>query len=159
MSQRVAFTTDCEASTEAAGAALAAQLAGGTVVALHGELAAGKTCFVRGVTAQLAPGADVHSPTFTLINEYGQQPRVLHIDLYRLSGPAEVADLGYLDLIDDRTVCLIEWGERAGPLLPPARVDVWFTHAGGDRRRVVIEDRGVLPSGWHSVFEQHFATT
>lgn len=145
---RLKLRTGSEGETEAVGRALGALAPPGTVVALRGELASGKTCLVRGMAARFAPGAPVHSPTFTLVNQYGTEHTLYHLDLYRLSSPGEVADLGYEELFDSSGVCAVEWAERAEPLLPAARVDITLAHAGGDLRDLEIRDSGVLPEGW-----------
>ena len=134
--------------TEAIGRKVAALLPPGAVVALFGELASGKTCFVRGIGAHLAPAATVHSPTFTVANEYGADPVLYHLDLYRLAGPAEVAELGCEDYFDPPGVTVIEWAERAGDLLPSRRLDVAFAHSGPTRRRIALTDHGLLPAHW-----------
>lgn len=146
--------TYSEQETEALGHALARLLLPmGGVVALRGDLAAGKTCFVRGMARAFAQGGHVHSPTFTLVNEYGTGPRRLfHLDLYRLSGPRELIDLGYEELFDGPQVTAVEWAERAEGLLPARRVEVALEHAGGDGRRVLIRNAGLLPEGWHAAF-------
>lgn len=139
--------TRAESETEALGAALAALLPRPAALALHGDLAAGKTALVRGLARACGFDGAVNSPTFTLINQYGGAAPLYHLDLYRLSSPGELADLGIEDLFD-HGLCAIEWAERAGSLLPPRRVDVRLEHAGGDRRAVEIEDHGLLPAGW-----------
>jgi tRNA threonylcarbamoyladenosine biosynthesis protein TsaE len=139
--------------TERLGHALAGIVPPGTVVALRGELASGKTCLVRGMAARFASGTAIHSPTFTLVNEYGDSPRLYHIDLYRLS-TEEVADLGYEELFDPDGVAVVEWAERAEPLLPERRLDVALEHAGGDRRRFTFIDRGAMPRNWRAPLER-----
>ena len=134
--------------TESLGARLASLLPKGTVVALRGDLATGKTCLVRGMAAYFAQGAEIHSPTFTLVNEYGGRDKLYHLDLYRLGGAEEVADLGYEELFEPDGVCVVEWAERAERLLPRQRLDVALEHAGEDRRRLLFVDHGVLPTGW-----------
>lgn len=143
--------TRAEAETEALGLALARlmQPAGG-VVALRGDLAAGKTCFVRGMAKAFENGSHVHSPTFTLVNEYGQGQKLFHLDLYRLEGPRELIDLGYEEIFDGPQVTAVEWAERAGGLLPTRRVEVALAHAGGDTRSITVADRGALPEGWRT---------
>ena len=145
---RLDRTTSSPGETEALGRALAGLLPRGCVLALRGDLATGKTCLVRGMAARFADTAPVHSPTFTLVNQYGADPVLYHLDLYRLAGPEELADLGYEELFDSDGVCVVEWAERADGLLPEARVDIDLVHAGGDRRRLTITNRGVLPPGW-----------
>lgn len=134
--------------TEALGAALADLLPPGSVVALFGDLATGKTCLTHGMTRRLAGGAGVHSPTFTLVNQYGEDPPVFHLDLYRLSGPEELADLGYEECFDSEGLCIVEWAERADGLLPNPCVHIHLEHGGGDTRRIEVQDFGLLPQGW-----------
>lgn len=130
------IVTPDAAATQALGEALGAGLDGGLVIALHGDLGAGKTTFVQGLARGLGAGARVTSPTFVLINEYpaGRGLRLVHIDTYRLGGLAggtvygaaadettldEAEALGLLDLLDDpAAVVAIEWAERIAPLLP-----------------------------------------
>lgn len=144
-------TTHSPSETEALGRTLAALLPRGAVVALFGDLATGKTCLVRGMTAHFAGEAPIHSPTFTLVNQYGRDFPLYHLDLYRLGGPEELADLGYEELFEPDGVCVIEWAERAGQLLPKQRLDIFLSHAGGDARLLRARDAGLLPEGWESV--------
>jgi len=136
--------------TEKLGAAMAGLLKPGSVVALYGELASGKTCFVRGMASHFGTASSVHSPTFTLVNEYGDNPKLQHVDLYRLSGPAEVEDLGCADFLEGPGICAVEWAERAAGLIPAKRVEIRFEHAGDDQRRIAILDHDVLPQDWQN---------
>lgn len=143
------FSTASPQETEAAGLRLAPFIPRGTLLALYGDLASGKTCFVRGLAQYFAGEDIVHSPTFTLVNEYGTGRKLYHLDLYRLSGPEELADLGYEELFDAEEVCAVEWAERAERVLPARRVDVVFTHGGGDCRTIEVKDPlGLLDEGW-----------
>ena len=125
--------------TEVLGEKLAALLPRGTVVALYGDLATGKTCLTRGLTRFFSKNAQVHSPTFTLVNEYGEDPVLYHLDLYRLHGEEELLSLGYEDIIESGGICLIEWADRAVSFLPPDRLDIFLEHAGGDTRILRFE--------------------
>ena len=105
------------------GRALAAalQVAGGgaLVVSIAGELGAGKTTFVGGVLAAFGIRGPVRSPTYTLIEPYEVRERTLyHLDLYRLSDPREMENLGVRDLLNAESVLLVEWAERGGAMLP-----------------------------------------
>ena len=135
--------TSSPEETEALGRKIAAIMTRG-VIALRGDLASGKTCFVRGMAQHFSAMPIVHSPTFTLINEYGAERKLYHFDLYRLSGPYEVEDLGATELFASDALCAVEWADRAEDLLPPQRLDILFEHAGDDRRRVTITNRGAL---------------
>ncbi|MFP4173498.1 MAG: tRNA (adenosine(37)-N6)-threonylcarbamoyltransferase complex ATPase subunit type 1 TsaE [Candidatus Hydrogenedentota bacterium] len=143
-------TTSSPEETEALGRGLAAMVSLGTVVGLYGDLASGKTCFVRGFASYFDVGGAVHSPTFTLINRYCAEPALYHVDLYRLEGVEEVLDLGIEELFESAAVCLVEWAERAGDALPVSHVKARFEHAGPTSRHVIIEDYGALPEGWNS---------
>ncbi len=134
------FETHCADETIAVGAKLSALLPERGAVLLIGNLGAGKTTLVKGVAE--ARGAalrdDVSSPTFPLIHEYGDPPRVFHIDLYRLETEQEVLSLGIDDLLDRRALTLIEWGERFPALWPSGTLAVKLDHLGGDARRITL---------------------
>jgi tRNA threonylcarbamoyladenosine biosynthesis protein TsaE len=137
------------------GEALAELLPAEAVVALRGDLASGKTCLVRGMAARFVPRQDVTSPTFTLVNVYGREPSLYHLDLYRLSHPAELAELGYEELFEPDGLTVVEWAERAEGLLPATRLDIALEHAGGDTRRLTFTDRGLLGAkGWERLAER-----
>jgi tRNA threonylcarbamoyladenosine biosynthesis protein TsaE len=144
----VAFETTSPEATEALGRALAAQLPRGSVVALQGDLATGKTCLVRGMADHFQEREDVHSPTFTLVNEYGTDPILYHLDLYRLSGPEELAELGYEEIFDSENLCIIEWPERAEKLLPKDCLRITLQHAGRDHRNLQFHNTYHLPKDW-----------
>ena len=118
----VEMVTHSPAETQAVGAALAAVLAGGQVIALHGDLGAGKTTFVQGLGRGLGVTARVSSPTFALVNEYAAACglRLVHIDTYRLGNALDEAEaIGLEELLDDPSaIVAIEWAERIAPLLP-----------------------------------------
>jgi tRNA threonylcarbamoyladenosine biosynthesis protein TsaE len=129
--------------TEAVAADLAADLQPGDVVLVSGEMGAGKTTFVRGACRALGVSVPVTSPTFTIARRYedGRVP-VSHLDLFRLAEGLEDEEPELLDdeLGPDR-VAFVEWPEIAGDALPGVHVAarVRLEHAGGDRRRVVVE--------------------
>ena len=104
-------------------AALADELPPGTVLALHGELGAGKTCFIQGMAAALGVTEPVTSPTYTLIGEYEGRLPLHHIDLYRLSG-GDGGDIGLEEYFDASGITAIEWAERAEGLLPPGLLHI-----------------------------------
>ncbi|HHT63124.1 MAG: tRNA (adenosine(37)-N6)-threonylcarbamoyltransferase complex ATPase subunit type 1 TsaE [Bacillota bacterium] len=104
--------------TFALGERLAAFLYPGTVVALTGELGAGKTLFAQGVAKGLGVKEHVTSPTFTIINEYQGHLPFYHIDAYRLEGTGEIDELGLEEYFNSSGVVLIEWPERIQDYLP-----------------------------------------
>ena len=109
------FTTNSPQETIALGKELAASLAPPKLVLLRGDLGAGKTTLVKGIAEgfEAASQDDVTSPTFTLIHEYrGPSATLYHIDLYRVDTQRELETLGLDDLTDERSVLLIEWGDK-----------------------------------------------
>ncbi len=115
---RTVKTNSPEETWELAGE-LADKIEPGTVIALHGDLGAGKTCFIQGFAAALGIDEPITSPTYTLIGEYEGRLPLHHIDLYRLSGPQEALGLGLEEYFDVNGITAIEWAERAEGLLPP----------------------------------------
>ncbi|QQS11230.1 MAG: tRNA (adenosine(37)-N6)-threonylcarbamoyltransferase complex ATPase subunit type 1 TsaE [Rhodospirillales bacterium] len=117
------------AATRRLGAALAALLRARDVVALRGDLGAGKTELARAILRAAAgdPELIVPSPTFTLVETYDTHlGPVTHFDLYRLDAPDELRELGFEEALADGA-CLVEWPERAGGLLPADRLDIALT--------------------------------
>ncbi len=118
-----------EQATERLVMDVAALIAPGDLITLSGDLGAGKTTFARALIRHLAGDKtiEVPSPTFTLMQAYDlPRMRLVHADLYRLSGPAELAELGFEEETD-ATVTLLEWPDRAAGYLPPDRLDIAFT--------------------------------
>jgi tRNA threonylcarbamoyladenosine biosynthesis protein TsaE len=126
------------AETEACGRNLARELKAGDIVALQGELGAGKTCWVQGVATALSVHEAVRSPTFTLINEYHGRLPIYHFDLYRLNRPQELEELGYEEYFFGDGICILEWAEKAGRLLPPCHWLVHFKILSEQARRIEI---------------------
>jgi tRNA threonylcarbamoyladenosine biosynthesis protein TsaE len=127
-------------ATAAAGEALGRELAAGDVVALYGELGAGKTCFVQGLTRGLGVTTHATSPTFVLVNEYHGRLPVHHVDAYRTASLTELIDLGLLDLMGGDGVTVIEWADRAEALLPERTVRVRIEGVGDEPRTLTIDD-------------------
>ena len=136
----VSLTAVTPEQTAAAGEALGRTLCAGDVVALYGELGAGKTCFVQGLVRGLDVGTQATSPTFVLVNEYRGRLPVHHVDAYRTSSLTELMDLGLEDLFGGDGVTLIEWADRAEPLLPARAIRVRIEGLGDEPREVRIED-------------------
>ncbi len=152
------FFTDSDDSTIALGRRLAATVRPPLVALLHGDMGAGKTTFSKGLIAGLgvAREEDVASPTFTLVHQYGPRPIVYHVDLYRIehSGKDAGRDLDTLGLDDiwfnrENAVVVIEWGEKAADLVSDyagPRWELHFQDLGGDRRRITLEEFGIVES-------------
>lgn len=118
-----------EAATDALGAALARALAPGLVIHLHGDLGAGKTALTRALLHAAGHAGKVKSPTYTLVEPYtvtlaGEPVEVMHFDLYRLAGPEEFLDAGFREHFNGRTICIVEWPEKAAGVLPLPDINV-----------------------------------
>lgn len=140
---RIQLLSRSPAETRALAARLGAGLRPGDVVALRGELGAGKTEFVRGLAVGLGVPEDaVASPSFALAYEYQGRLTLVHLDLYRL---AEISFEFLPDVEDYLTgpqVTAVEWAERLGDLLPPERLDVVLNITGEEERQIILTGRG-----------------
>ena len=140
---RIELALSDEAATEALAARLAGIARSRDVIALRGDLGAGKTVFARAfIRARIDPDEEVPSPTFTLVQVYEPAGRseatIWHFDLFRLAGAEDALELGIEDAFAD-AISLIEWPERLGEMLPASRLDVMLafgTTAGSRRARI-----------------------
>jgi len=122
-------------ATQRLGAAVARLLRAGDMVALYGELGAGKTTLARALITALGYGGEVPSPTFTLVQTYDVAPAaVWHFDFYRIDDADEIVELGIEEALAE-AITLVEWPERMGPLLPADRLDIALSYAGDDGGR------------------------
>jgi tRNA threonylcarbamoyladenosine biosynthesis protein TsaE len=139
----VDVVTGSPEETEALAARLAGLLRAGDVVAVSGELGAGKTTFVRGAARALGVREPVSSPTFTIGHRYDAPVPVAHLDLYRIAGidPEEWADL---EPYFDGTVAFVEWPEHGGHWLPETRATVTLNHVDESHRQVRIDSEDDL---------------
>ena len=133
------FETHSAEETTQLGRQLAQELEAGGIVLLRGDLGAGKTTLIKGVAEgfQAASAEDVTSPTFTLIHEYrGPEVSLYHIDLYRIDTQRELDTLALDDLMDARSILLIEWGEKFERFVRERNAEIAIEHLGGDHRRI-----------------------
>ncbi|HZD75287.1 MAG TPA: tRNA (adenosine(37)-N6)-threonylcarbamoyltransferase complex ATPase subunit type 1 TsaE [Actinomycetota bacterium] len=131
-----------EATTKAIGAALAGLLRPGDVVGLTGDLGAGKTRFVQGAATALGVEDPVVSPTFMLVREYDGRIPVHHVDAYRLSGAAELEDLGLEEVLPADAVAFVEWADRVVDALPPSWLELAFYTRADELREVHVRPHG-----------------
>jgi tRNA threonylcarbamoyladenosine biosynthesis protein TsaE len=136
------FTTHSEQETISAGKDFADRLTPGSVVALFGDLGAGKTRFIKGICEKLGIEKHVSSPTFTIVHEYPiERGTVYHFDFYRVRSVQEIIDLGFDDYLRADSICLIEWAEKAQSLLPPGRFEIHLSLGKNhDTRLIRIEE-------------------
>ena len=130
-----------EEDTEAAGSAVGRSLCAGDVVSLSGPLGCGKTVFVRGLARALAIEELITSPSFVIVQQYEGRLPFYHLDLYRLNSSVELEELGFRDMLSSGAVLAIEWGEKAGALLPARRTEVRFAIAPDGSRDITVEER------------------
>ena len=131
-----------ETATEDAGIKLAALLGRGSVVALSGDLGAGKTAFVRGLARGLKLTDRVTSPTFTIVNEYLGPLPLFHFDMYRISDEDELFELGWDDYLERGGIIAVEWSERIPNFLPRDSVTVHIEKSGDSSRQIIIDFPG-----------------
>ena len=113
--------------TRALARAMSRDLPRGAVIALHGELGSGKTCFVQGLAEGLGVTQAVTSPSYTIVNEYAGRRRLHHMDLYRIPQSVEALYIGLDEYLEDPDgVTVIEWAEHARDVLPASAIHVHF---------------------------------
>jgi tRNA threonylcarbamoyladenosine biosynthesis protein TsaE len=135
------YTTHSAAETVALGRRLASKLKPPKLVVLRGELGAGKTTLVKGIAEgfQAAAEEQVTSPTFTLVHEYrGPRANLFHVDLYRVDTERELETLGLDDLFDERSVILVEWGEKFARFERERDAEIVLERRGEDDREIVF---------------------
>lgn len=133
------FFTKNEAETEALGARLAQSLNGGAVIAMYGDLGAGKTAFVRGMARGMGLECRVSSPTFTIVNEYLGERELIHFDMYRLSSADELFDIGWEDYISRGAVCAVEWSENVEDAFYGDEIKLTIEKLSDTERKITIE--------------------
>jgi len=140
------FISHSPAETETLGEKFGRAAQSGLVIALSGDLGAGKTQFVKGLARGLGVTARVHSPTFTLVNEYaGGHLKLFHLDLYRLETPAQIWSAGIEDFLTPAGVAVIEWAERlnaASGKQTIKMVEVKIEIVSETERKIIYDDFG-----------------
>ncbi len=137
MSRQVSLYLADEAATLALGHRLGAALGAGDVVALVGELGAGKTTLVHGLAAALGVAGPVPSPTFVLMREHVGRERLVHVDAYRLGGEDDAWAIGLDEQLPGDGVTVVEWADRIDGLLPVETLWVYLQNEGSGRQAVV----------------------
>ena len=131
------YITHSEEETKAQGKALVTRLRKGAVLALSGDLGAGKTVFVKGMAEGLGITEPILSPTFTLLRQY---KGLNHFDVYRIDDPEELDEIGFDEFLGGEDITVIEWAELITELLPEDRVSVHIRRGEADQeRKITIE--------------------
>jgi tRNA threonylcarbamoyladenosine biosynthesis protein TsaE len=136
------FVSHSEKETAELAVAFASTLRSGDVVALTGELGAGKTVFAKGVATGLKVSGEVSSPTFTLINEHPGEVTLYHMDLYRLNSLQEMLNIGVEEYLYGDGISLVEWAEKMGENFPVNAIHVTIRYGADDKdstREIEIE--------------------
>jgi tRNA threonylcarbamoyladenosine biosynthesis protein TsaE len=132
------------AATEIFGRSLAPSIRPGDVIALYGDLGAGKTTLARGILAGLGHQGEVSSPTFPIVQPYEDlAPPIWHVDLYRIEDPAEIAELALEEALEEGAL-LIEWPERLGAALWPEALRLTLKRDGEGARALTA----AVPAAW-----------
>jgi len=134
------YLTNSEGETEALGCRLAEQLPSGSVViAMYGDLGAGKTAFVRGLSRGLGVDGYVTSPTFTIVNEFYGRRNLFHFDMYRLGSAEELFDIGWEDYLARGGVCAVEWSENVPEAFDGSEIRVTIEKLSETGRKITVE--------------------
>lgn len=136
------FNSHSPEETENLGKELAKKLEPGSVVALYGDLGAGKTAFVRGLAEGLCCKGNVCSPTYALVNEYAGQIPLAHFDMYRIDGWESLESTGYFDYLDSGYILAIEWSEKIRAALPKEAWHVTFVPGNNEHSRSITIEEG-----------------
>lgn len=134
------FTTKNYEETVALGEMLGKKLKRGTVVALFGGLGMGKTAFTTGVAKGMGLNCAVSSPTFAIVNVYGENSELCHFDMYRVSSWDDLYSTGFFDYIDMGSVLCVEWSENIENALPENSVRVYIEKGENDSDRIIKID-------------------
>ena len=134
------FISHNEAETEAIGEAFAREIPDGSVIAMYGDLGAGKTAFVRGMARGMGLDCRVSSPTFTIVNEYLGQRELIHFDMYRLGSSDELFDIGWEDYLARGAVCAVEWSENVDDAFFGDEIKLTIEKISDTERRITIEE-------------------
>lgn len=134
----IRFTSHSPKETENFAYELSKKLRAGDVLAFRGGLGAGKTAFVRGLAKGLSPDAQVSSPTFALVNDYGGDIPLYHFDMYRITSMDDLYSTGFFDYLDMGGILAIEWSENVEFALPPDTITVSIEPKSDKERNITV---------------------
>jgi tRNA threonylcarbamoyladenosine biosynthesis protein TsaE len=131
------FISDSVSQTEAIAETLGKTLKSGTVVAYFGGLGMGKTAFTRGLAKGMGITADVSSPTFAIVNDYGGNPPLVHFDMYKVDSWDDLYSSGFFDYLDMGAILAVEWSENIENALPDNTVRVTINQGENENQRII----------------------
>ncbi len=139
------YITNSVAETEELGKKLAATLKSGDFIALYGNLGAGKTAFVRGISSGLNFTGEVSSPTFAIVNEYiGGNIPIYHFDMYRINGWNDLYSIGFFDYLDKPSIIITEWSENIEAAIPTNAISITIETGETDNKRTFNIEGGLI---------------
>ncbi len=136
--------TESPAETEKLAEKIAKRLTGGAVIAFFGGLGMGKTAFSRGFVKGRGVTAEVSSPTFSLVNEYGGEPPIYHFDMYRVDSWDDLYTTGFFEYIDMGAILLVEWSENIENALPEDSIRIEIERGSSDNERIITVTGGIF---------------
>lgn len=140
MIKNIVYTSSSVDQTQSIAEKLSSELRAGDCLCMYGDLGAGKTAFVQGLAKGLGVSDYVNSPTFTIVNEYEGRFMLYHFDVYRISDPDEMFDIGFDEYLNNDGICVIEWAELIEDILPEHRCNIHITKENDDNtRKIKIE--------------------
>ena len=125
-------------NTELIGISFSKQINSGDIIAINGDLGAGKTTFIKGVLQGLGYKGNVSSPTYTLVNEYDAKYKIIHIDCYREKLINRWLDIGIVDYLNSDNVVFIEWANYINSILPEDVITVNIEHLSESKRKIKV---------------------
>ena len=134
------FVSECYAETVALGERLGKTLKGGEVLAMFGGMGMGKTAFTTGVAKGMGLSCEVCSPTFSIVNVYGENSELCHFDMYRVSSWEDLDSTGFFDYMEQGAVLCVEWSENIENALPETAVRIYFEKGDAENTRVITID-------------------
>lgn len=136
----VRIITNSEEETRELGYRIGRKLSPGSILCFYGDLAAGKTTFIKGLVRGVTDCSEdtISSPTFVYLNIYGDDLKVYHFDLYRLTDSRQFLSLGFDEMLFSQGISCIEWSERIQDLLPTNVIKIEMAHCGETNRQITI---------------------
>lgn len=131
------FISEGVSDTEAIAEKLGKKLRSGNVVAYFGGLGMGKTAFTRGLAKGMGISADVSSPTFAIVNDYGGTPPLVHFDMYKVESWDDLYSSGFFDYLDMGAVLAVEWSENIENALPDDTIRITIEKGQSDNQRII----------------------
>ncbi len=134
------YFTNSPEQTEEIGVKLAKTLSNNAVIAMYGDLGAGKTAFTRGLARGLGLTSRVNSPTFTIVNEYLGDRNLFHFDMYRLGSSDELFDIGWEDYLTRDGICVVEWSENVNDVFDGSEIVVKIEKISENDRKITVKE-------------------